>query len=68
MKRAFRIAALALALCLPLAGQATADQFDDATATYESVDYATALRLLHPHVEQGVALAQYNLGYMYTMG
>jgi len=41
---------------------------DDALAAYEKGDYKTAMRLLKPLAEQGFALAQFNLGFMYESG
>lgn len=41
---------------------------DRGLAAYESGDYATALREWRPLADQGVALAQYNLGFMYDNG
>ena len=48
--------------------QAIAGSFEHATAAYERQDYATAMRLLLPLVDQGIADAQYNLGVMYYKG
>jgi len=35
---------------------------------YDSGDYATALREWTPLADQGIAIAQYNLGWMYENG
>jgi TPR repeat protein len=45
-----------------------AGPLEDATGASQRGDYATALRLLRPLAEQGNAVAQYNLGVMYTAG
>ena len=42
--------------------------FQKGLTAYESGDYATALREFEPLAEQGVADAQYNLGFMYDNG
>ncbi len=63
MRRLLLIAVLAVSLALP----AWAD-FDDGWAAYERGDYATALREWTPLADQGVALAQNNLGGMYREG
>ncbi len=55
---------LLLGLHLP----AFADDFDDAAKAYQSGDYATALKLLRPLAEQGLAEAQNKLGVMYDSG
>jgi len=44
------------------------EDFEDATTAYEKRDYETAYRLLRPQAEQGLALAQINLGGMYRKG
>ena len=41
---------------------------NDANAAHERRDYTTALRLVRPLADQGNALAQYKLGYMYDNG
>jgi tetratricopeptide (TPR) repeat protein len=51
-----------------IGGAATAGPFEDAVATYQRGDYATALRLWHPLAEQGDADAQFRLGVMYESG
>ena len=66
MRRAIRLAALALALSL--GNPVAADQFADATAAYNSGDYATALKLIRPLAERGDAAAQGNLGTLYVLG
>ena len=57
-----------LLVALTLCGQAWAGTEDDATAAYTRGDYATALRLWHLIGDQGDALAQFDVGYMYEYG
>ena len=59
------LAALALWAC---ASAVLAGPLEEGRATYESGDYATALRLWRPLADQGDARAQYNLGDMYCNG
>jgi len=62
---------LMLVRMLPLpftANMARTDDFDDALATYQNGDYATAFKLFKPLAEQGNANAQHNLGLMYDDG
>ena len=63
MKRLFT--ALALCLC---AWAALAAQLDDGVTAAKRGDYATALGLWRPLADQGDALAQSNLGVMYSEG
>jgi len=53
---------------LMLTGGAGADPFRDGMAAYERGDYSTALLLWQPLAEQGNAVAQYKLGFMYAKG
>ncbi len=59
--------ALAVAFLIALAMPAWAD-FQAVKAAYFSGDYATAFREFEPLAEQGVALAQFSLGFMYEKG
>ena len=43
-------------------------ELQDADDTYQSKDYKEAVRLFRLSAEQGVVLAQYNLGLMYAKG
>ena len=61
-------ALLAILLSLAIAGPATAGQFEDGFAAYERGDYAAAVALFRPLAEQGVAEAQFNLGWLYELG
>ena len=56
--------ALATVLLVTLVGPAWAG-FNEGVAALERGDYATALKELRPLAEQGNAVAQYNLGFMY---
>ena len=55
-------------LVMMLTGGAVAGPLEDAWAAYQRGDYATALQLWRPRAEQGIALAQNNLGLMYYNG
>lgn len=56
-------------VCLfALTGQAIADSLSDAEVAYNAKDYAKAMKLLRPLVEQGNAYAQLYLGMMYDNG
>jgi len=60
---------LALMLCFTLGPPVVfAGPFEDGLAAASQKDYATALRLLRPLAEQGVAEAQHMLGLMYRTG
>ncbi len=61
------IAALCTGFTLGLTAPAWAG-FDEGTAAYLRSDYAEAIRELRPLAEQGVAVAQYTLGIMYSVG
>ena len=63
-----RLLKLLLVLLVCAAGPAVAGPFEDAAAARGSGDYATALRLLRPLADQGIADAQYYLGLMYDTG
>ena len=55
-------------LALALFGVAAAGPLEDAKTAYQKGDYAAARRLIRPLAEQGNALAQDSLGYMYDRG
>jgi TPR repeat protein len=67
MKPALKHALAAIILALSLAAAVAAGPFEDAAA-YDRGDCATALRLLRPLADQGVASAQTRLGFMYWLG
>ena len=49
-------------------GGAGAGPLDDWWAAYQRQDYATALQLVRPLADAGLAQAQFDLGYMYAGG
>jgi len=51
-----------------IAGAAVAGPFEDAVTAYDNGDYATAIRLLRPLADQGLAEAQHDLAIMYFEG
>jgi hypothetical protein len=55
-------------LSLMLTGAAAAGPLAEGKAAYDRGDYATALRLMRPLAEQGLAEAQSDLGVMYAKG
>jgi hypothetical protein len=63
-ERALATAILVLSIVAPVA----ADPFEDGVAAHNRGDYATAIRLLLPLAEQGLAKAQVNLGLLYFIG
>jgi len=67
MKAILQIGFLALVIMAQVV-PAHAGPFEDGVAAYERGEYATALKLLRPLAEQGVAEAQYKLGDMYDNG
>ena len=54
-----------LSLC---SSAARADAFDDVVEAYNNDDYVLVLEILRPLAAQGVAEAQYQLGFIYHMG
>lgn len=62
-------ATLAASLMLvAIVGAAVADPIEEAKVAHDRGDYATALRLLRPLADLGLADAQCNLGFMYSKG
>jgi TPR repeat protein len=59
---------LNIVLTMMMTGRVIAGPLEDAWTAYQRGDYATALQLWRPRAEQGVALAQNNLGLMYYNG
>src|SRR5215471_18541294 len=55
-------------LSLALGNAAGAGPLDDALAAEERRDYATALSIIRPLAERGIAAAQYELGDLYYEG
>jgi TPR repeat protein len=68
MNRTFKVAVAALMLAVSFAGSVAAGRFEDAAVAYKKGNYATALRVMRPLAEQGLAQAQLNLGLMYAKG
>ena len=68
MKAALKSGILALVVILAIAIPADAGPLEDGLAAIERDDYETALQLLEPLADQGLAVAQYNLGVMYRDG
>ena len=58
----------AVILTLSLAAPAPAASLEDAVAAYRKGDYANAMQIYRPLAEQGLAVAQFNVGLMYDMG
>jgi len=58
----------ALSVCAALAAPVAAQDFLAGLDAYNFGDFATALENWQPLAEQGNALAQYNLGFMYRNG
>src|SRR5262245_20471904 len=68
MKLICKHAIATILLALSFTAPVVAGPFEDATAAYSKGDYATALRLLRPLADQGLAKAQIILGIMYANG
>ncbi|HKH01641.1 MAG TPA: tetratricopeptide repeat protein [Bradyrhizobium sp.] len=68
MARAVAAISAGIVLVLNLTTPAPADSLADAVAAYRRADYASALRLYHPLAEQGLAIAQFNVGLMHDIG
>ena len=68
MKQRIKIFLAGGLLVLTLFGTAMAGPLEDAKAADERGDYATELRILRPLADQGNALAQSVLGWMYAQG
>ncbi len=68
MRRTISVALVFLVLSMGPAISAGLAPFDEGVAAYRQEDYATALRLWRPLAEQGHAVAQYHIGFMYERG
>ncbi|MDF1722702.1 MAG: hypothetical protein P1U65_18675 [Minwuia sp.] len=66
----YLLAAIGLAIALLLGGAwvSWTDDFKKGFNAAENGDHATALREWTPLAEQGLAIAQHNLGLMYALG
>src|SRR5215212_2045466 len=68
MARAVAAISAGIVLALNLTKPAPADSLENAVEAYRRADYATALRLYRPLAEQGLAIAQFNVGLMHDVG
>ena len=68
MKRLTATLCLTIALLLGSMGMSWGADFQKGETSFQSGDYATALREWTPLAQQGHANAQYNLGWMYRKG
>jgi len=68
MRHTFRAISAGIIFALSFAAPVAADSLEEAVAAYRSTDYATALRVYRSLAEQGLAVAQFNLGLMYDLG
>jgi TPR repeat protein len=68
MTRALGSILVAALLMVSVTTPAAAESLEDAVAAYRRADYATALRLYRPLAEEGLAIAQFNVGLMYDLG
>ena len=64
----FRTVFAGMALALSIVAPVTAASLEDAVAAYRRADYATAFQVYHSLADQGLAVAQFNLGLMYANG
>ena len=63
-----RIIIVALVMLLGVAGPAVAGPFEDSCLAHKRGDFAAVLSISRPFAEQGLAAAQFFLGYMYSRG
>src|SRR5260370_8329873 len=68
MTPAFRPIFVVVLLILSVAAAVAADTLEDAVAAYRTADYAAALRIYRSMADQGLAIAQFNVGLMYDNG
>jgi len=68
MMRVFGAILATCILALSLVASLAADSFEDAVAAYRTADYAAALRIYRSMADQGLAIAQFNVGLMYDKG
>jgi TPR repeat protein len=68
MTRAFRAIFVVVLMISSVAAAMAADTLEDAVAAYRRADYATALRVYRSMADQGLAIAQFNVGLMYDNG
>src|SRR5258706_5076550 len=60
--------AVSVFIVLALAAPAAAESLEEAVLAYRRADYATALWHYRPLADQGLAVAQFNVGLMYDLG
>jgi uncharacterized protein len=68
MARAVTAISAGIVLAVNLVTPASAGSLEDAVTAYRRADYENALRLYRPLAEQGLAVAQFNVGLMYDIG
>jgi uncharacterized protein len=68
MKNTIRAGITAVVLSLGLAAPSATGSFEDGLAAYKRGDFATAVRLWRSLADQGNAVAQSRLGFMYQVG
>jgi TPR repeat protein len=68
MTRGFRAIFVVVLMILSIAAAMAADTLEDAVAAYRRANYATALRIYRSMADQGLAIAQFNVGLMYDNG
>jgi TPR repeat protein len=68
MTRAFKAIFATCILMLSVAAATAADSLEDAATAYRKADYATALRIYRSMADQGLAIAQFNVGLIYDNG
>jgi len=68
MKTTFKALILAVAILATSITASLAQDFNKGRKAFDKADYATALSEFRPLAEEGFALAQNNLGYMYYNG
>jgi uncharacterized protein len=66
--RFFRTVPAGIILALSVVVPVMAASLEDAVIAYRRADYATAFQVYHVLADQGLAVAQFNLGLMYANG
>ena len=66
--RFFGTVSAGVALALSIVAPVMAASLEDAVVAYRRADYATAFQVYHFLADQGLAVAQFNLGLMYANG
>ena len=64
----FRTVSTGVALALSIVAPVMAASLEDAVAAYRRADYVTAFEVYQGLADQGLAVAQFNLGLMYANG